>query len=273
MSSQPPSGPPRGPLPPRPGPPGPEKGPEPGGAPAGGPPRRLLTLVVGGAVVVLGLVVLLITLLRGGGEGGGPPKASASPTSTDTAAARELAKRAALTPGDWGPGFEKDDPYEIDPADEFALKADCEAYARTPRTGTLASVNRAARTSSRHLAVESAVWVFADQPTAEKFIADTRTDLHRCPTQTSGKGRWTGIHEGNPPQLTGFDDVVSEEGTVASHTDGTKAHDPYIILTGRAGETVLIAKVYATPDSATEIRKQAANGLQLMEQLRQGAGG
>ncbi|MER5180024.1 hypothetical protein ABT009_16895 [Streptomyces sp. NPDC002896] len=244
-------------------------------APSGGPSRLLLALVIGGAVVVLGIVVLLVALLRGGG-GGGSAGESVSPSPRDSAseaaAARNLADRVTLTTADWGPGFVRSDPYESTSLNELTVKDTCELADRKARPGTLAVLTRTSVNNDDGLTAVSETRAYADQPAAEKFVADTQDSLHRCSTQTYGKVRWEDVREAVAPDVNGFDELVSEESRQVTYDDGSKADLIYISVMGRTGDTVLNTWVAGPPDSESKLRKLVTDGLQLMRQRLTSAG-
>lgn len=214
-------------------------------------------------MVVLGLAVLLVALMRGGGGEGSSGNSSVAPSST--AEARGRAGRVALAPADWGPIFTPMDPYEITPLNETTVQENCELTHRAPRTGTLASLERNVHQADPILDATSEVRVFADTATAGRFVADAKDATHRCRSETKGKARWADVHEAPSPEVDGFDEMTAEESKMISYGDGTKANDLYLILTGRAGDTVLTTTVVGNVALATEIRKHGADGLQLMQ--------
>ncbi|MEU3301985.1 hypothetical protein ABZ729_19435 [Streptomyces sp. NPDC006678] len=266
MSSQPPTGPPSGPVPRPSGPaPGP---PPPGPGPSGGRSRRTLALIVGGAAAVLALVVVLVLSLGGDGDDGGG--GSGSPTPVDTKAAEAdahaVATRVALAPPDWGAGFTQHDPYEVDPAPESLVREDCEFASRPSRAGTLSSLQRNVYQTSSGIAGTSEVKVFVDEATAKRYLADARDNIHRCPEQHRAKERWNGVREATPPQVTGFDELVSEEGHQVVTANGGKVDDLYVIATGRDGKSVLSAYVVGSSKLDPQIHKYASDSLQKMQQ-------
>lgn len=218
-------------------------------------------LIIAGAAVVL--VLLLVVVLKGGSSGGG-----SSPSSGDTAAAAEQAHKTAsqivLSTQDWGPGFIPANPYEADPATESAIRDDCEVYEKAARAGTLAAIQRTSSNQQDGLDVFSQVGVYAADGTAKGFVADVRDVLHRCPNQHAGKARWDNVHEAVAPQLSGFDEIVSDEGRLATYDDGTAADEPYVLLTGRSGKVVLTAFVGGPRDKQAVARKKATDALTLM---------
>lgn len=264
MSSQPPTGPPAGPVPPPPPGPGPPAHTGPG-QPGRGRGRGI-ALVVGAAVVLLALAVGVVAVLRGSGGGGG---SAASPSPGDAraaAAAHAVAARAALAPADWGPGFGKADPYEIDPADEDVVLENCEYGGRTSRTGTLAAVQRVVLHSRSGLTGTSEVRVFTDEATAKRYLAEVPDQIRRCPNQHSGKALYSGVREAAPPDVPGLDEVVSEEGRQVVADDGAEVDYLYVVLTGRAGRIVLRTSALAGTEQETRIRTTATDALRKMRQ-------
>ncbi|WP_078067619.1 hypothetical protein, partial [Streptomyces jeddahensis] len=231
--------------------------------------RRLLALIVGGSVVVVGLVVLLVTLLRGGG-GGDSAGDTVSPSPGDSASlaveARDLADRVTLTPADWGSGFARSDPYEDTSLDEVMVQSTCKLAVQKPRPGTLAAMTRTSVHNEDGVTAVAETRAYADQPAAEKFVADTRDSLHRCSTQTYGKVRWEDVREAVAPDVEGFDELVSEESRQVTYKDGSKANLIYISVMGRTGHTVLNAWAAGPPETESRLRKLVTDGLQLMRQ-------
>ncbi|MFF7716924.1 hypothetical protein [Streptomyces sp. NPDC007988] len=271
MSSQPPSGPPSGPVPrpsgPAPGPPPPSGS----GAPRGGS-RRKRALIAGAAAAVLVLVVVLVVSLSGDGDGDGGRAVSPAPTDTKAAeaAAHAVATRVALAPPDWGPGFAQHKPYEVDPAPESLVRENCEFASRPSRIGTLASLQRNVTEASSGIAGTSEVKVFADEATAKQYLADARDNIHRCPDQFRGKERWNAVREASPPQLPGFDELVSEEGRQVVSANGAKVNDLYVIATGRDGRNILSAYVVGKADLNAQLQRYATDSLRKMhERLEQ----
>ncbi|MFE0095917.1 hypothetical protein [Streptomyces sp. NPDC059015] len=266
MSSQPPTGPPSGPVP-RPSGPAPGPPPPSGGGTHRGGPRRKWALIAGGAATATALVVVLVVSLGGDGDGGG---SAVSPTPTDTkaaeAAAHAVATRVALAPPDWGSGFTQHKPYEVDPAPESLVRENCEFASRPSRIGTLASLQRHVTEASSGIAGTSEVKVFIDEATAKQYLADARDNIHRCPDQFRGKERWNSVREASPPQLSGFDELVSEEGRQVVSAGGAKVNDRYVIATGRDGRNILSAYVVGKADLEAQIRRYAADSLLKMQQ-------
>ncbi|MFD8194899.1 hypothetical protein [Streptomyces wuyuanensis] len=268
MSSQPPTGPPSGPVPrpsgPAPGPPPPSGS----GAPRGGRPRKRTLIAAGAAAAVLALIVVLVVSLGGGDDDGGGSAASPAPTDTKAAeaAAHAVATRVALAPPDWGSGFTQHKPYEVDPAPESLVRENCEFASRPSRIGTLASLQRNVTETASGIAGTSEVKVFADEATAKQYLADARDNIHRCPDQFRGKERWNGVREATPPQLPGFDELVAEEGRQVVSANGAKVNDLYVIATGRDGRNILSAYVVGKADLDAQIQKYATDSLQKMRQ-------
>ncbi|MET8128922.1 hypothetical protein ABZV67_31495 [Streptomyces sp. NPDC005065] len=273
MTSQPPTGPPSGPLspppPPGPGPrPGPGPGPGPGDGSGRGPSgrrsrRNLVLIAVGAAVVVaLGLVVLLRAI--GGGNPAGGSSTPAGTGATTTPQAHRVVRTAALTPADWGPGFVKSTPYEQDPLAETVVQENCTLVAKPSRTGTLAAVGRRSRKAAPYENGLSQIRVYADTATAKKFLTDGKNAVGRCPNQQDGKARWKDIRETAPPDLPGFDDLVSEQGTLVTYNDGSAADIRYVLLTGRTGATVMTSYLSGPPEVEQQIHQGAEEALALM---------
>ncbi|WP_323188248.1 serine/threonine-protein kinase [Streptomyces sp. NBC_00249] len=238
----------------------------PGPEPARRRSRRNLVLAVTGAAVVL--VVGLVLLLRGG-VGGPSPSRSPSPSSsgaTSTVAeAHRIVSAVPLSPQDWGPGYARSDPYEWDPAPESGVRPNCEVYEKPARTGTLAAVARAVQDDKLGFSASSGAVVYVDESTARESVADDRDAIHRCTNQHQGKARWADVHEAIAPELSGFDEVFSEEGRLIAYDDGSKANIPYVILIGRTGKSAVSVYVGGPPEKQAETRKKATEVLLLMQ--------
>lgn len=227
---------------------------------------------------MLVLTVVLVMSLGGGGDEGGGGAVSPAPTGTqptgtqptDTKAAeaeaRAVATRVALTPPDWGPGFARHTPYEVDPAPESLVRENCEFASRPSRIGTLASLLRNVTETATGIAGTSEVKVFADDATAQRYLADARDNIHRCPEQFRGKERWNDVREASPPELPGFEELVAEEGRQVVTAKGAKVNDVYVIATGRDGRNVLSSYVVGKADLDAQIRKYATDTLRKMHQ-------
>ncbi|MBL1082259.1 serine/threonine protein kinase [Streptomyces actinomycinicus] len=252
-------------------PPGPAPGPPPASASPGPRPessswrsrRKLLPVIIAAAVVLalaLGLVVL-----RGGtrNPSGGTTSPSPRDSAAATAEAHRIASAVALSPEDWGPDFVRNDPYEEDPASEGAIRGNCELSQKPPRAGTLSAISRTVKDDQNGFSGISEVVVYADEDTARKSISDDRDTIHQCTIQHSGKIRWDDVHEAIAPKLSGFDEVVAEEGTLATYEDGSKANLPYTELTGRIGRTTLSAYLVGSTKKE-EVRKKSTDSLLLM---------
>lgn len=250
MSSQPPGGPPSGPLS-FPPPPGAAPGPPDAGKP--GPrwrSRRFLALAVAGVAVVTGLVVTLVLTL-----GGGPSRSPAE--------ARELVTNVAATATDWGPGF--DDLGDRYDTGELLAQKDCELTARGNRPGTLVGLQRVAKSDEGTLFAMSDARAFKNAATAEAYMKDIEDTLHRCPVQRTPKARYEDVREGAAPHVSGLDHVISEEGR-ATLEDGQNTNYSYVALTGRKGEVVLYAAVEGPPESKAELPRLAAEALERMNE-------
>ncbi|MER5682714.1 hypothetical protein [Streptomyces sp. NPDC002205] len=269
MTSQPPTGPPSGPLSPPPPPgPGPRPGPGPGDGSGRGPSgrrsrRNLVLIAVGAAVVVaLGLIVLLRAI--GGGNPAGGSSTPAGTGATTTPKAHRVVRTAALTPADWGPGFVKSTPYEQDPLAETVVQENCTLVAKPSRTGTPAAVGRRSQKAAPYENGLSQIRVYADTATAKKFLTDGKNAVGRCPNQQDGKARWKDIRETAPPDLPGFDDLVSEQGTLVTYNDGSAADIRYVLLTGRTGATVMTSYLSGPPEVEQQIHQGAEEALARM---------
>ncbi|MEV6951265.1 serine/threonine-protein kinase [Streptomyces sp. NPDC051183] len=225
--------------------------------------RRSVALVVTGVAVVL--AVGLALLMRGGG---GPSKGGDAPSSPDTtsavAEAHKIVSAVPLSPADWGAGYVRSDPYEYDPAPETTVGADCELFEKPARTGTLATVLRAVQHDEQTLSATSQAAVYVDDRTAHEFVADYKDAVHRCTAPRMGKARWADVHESIAPQLSGFDEVFSEDGKLTAYDDGTKANVSYVLLMGRTGHKAVSVYMGGPPEKLAEVRKKVAEVMALM---------
>ncbi|MEU9699666.1 hypothetical protein [Streptomyces sp. NPDC047981] len=232
-----------------------------------------------GVLVALGLAVALVAVLQGGDDGGGGSADASSPAASVTATglsagqaeAHAVATRVAMAPQDWGAGYAKSEDYEADPADESHVTSGCEWVTRASRAGTLASVYRGVYYESSGNSSSTEVRVFTDAATAESYMRDVEANTHRCPSQHSGKSRWTGIREATAPSVTGFDEVVAEEGTQSADSEGKKTDFRYVYFTGRVGNTVLITIALDEPANAAALNKRGKDTLQELQQRLEAA--
>ncbi|MFC8508941.1 hypothetical protein ACFU3J_11765 [Streptomyces sp. NPDC057411] len=244
--------------------------------------RRLLLLVAGGVLAAASLTVALVALLKGGDEKG--PSDTARPTGTSTASsepssapadstaararAHTLALRVVLAPEDWAPDHKRSDPYQQDPASEYEVSQDCKGFVQANRSGTLAAVSRSVTYPEANLTLTgtSDVRVFADVRTAEVYMADAQETTRRCPVQQSGKSRWSGVRQAGEPAVTGFDEVMAEEGTQSADADGKATDYPYVVYTGRSGDTVLSVFALESRARAKLLAPRATAALQKLQQ-------
>ncbi|MFF8608208.1 hypothetical protein ACF06X_19965 [Streptomyces sp. NPDC015346] len=196
-------------------------------------------------VVALGLAVALVALLRGGDDDGGAA-ATASPAVSGPAndepartEARALAAAVAMDAPDWGSGYKRSDPYEIDPAPEWDVRSTCELYDQSSRAGTLAAIRRWVTHPTTGLSGFTEVRVFRDAATAESYVNDVESGTRRCPEQRSGKVRFAGVRQATAPSVTGFDEIVAEDGRQVADSEGARTDYPYVVYTGRSGAITL----------------------------------
>ncbi|MGW6566850.1 hypothetical protein [Streptomyces sp. NPDC054975] len=222
-----------------------------------------------GVVVALGLAVALVAMLRDGGDDGGP-----SPTVTTSvndeaarARARTLASTVALDAPDWGPGYQRSSPYEMDPAPEFEVRSNCELHDQSGRAGTLAALRRWVRPPDTTPGSYTEVRVFADVATAQSYVNDVETGTRRCPEQVSGMVRYTGVRQATAPAVTGLDKVVAEDGRQATDAEGRTTDYPYVLYTGRSGSTALSVLAYDDADGdQAQLAERATSALQKLQQ-------
>ncbi|MFF4832168.1 hypothetical protein [Streptomyces sp. NPDC001315] len=227
-----------------------------------------MLLIIAGAGVV-GLVGTVVALVVGGGGGDGTVRSSPpdvnSASASAFAEARAMAGRLPLSPEDWGSGFTKDSTlYELTPVNETAVGSNCRLTGKVGRPGTLAALRRSVTNTDAGVIGNSEARVYMDAATAQRYVDDVADNIHRCPSQTEGKLRWSGVREATPPRLTGFDVLVSEEGRQVADTHGIKTDFPYVVLTGRLRNTVLSVYVNGQKGSEQQIRTYARGGLALM---------
>lgn len=222
------------------------------------------------AALGIGLVALL-----GGADDDSPttasptsPAASSPPadSSSSRARAHALAERVAMAPEDWGPGYTKGDPYERDPAGEYEVGQDCKGFEQAARSGTLASVSRTVNSTGSNLPSTTEVRVFADAETARAFVESSEDTTRRCPTQQSGELRWSSVRQAAAPDVTGLDQVMAEEGTQTADAAGTRTDYPYVLYTGRTGDTVVSVLAYETRADVAALGPQARDVLQKLQQ-------
>ncbi|QGZ51192.1 MULTISPECIES: hypothetical protein [Streptomyces] len=241
--------------------------------PPGGRRRRTLAVAGAGVVVALGLAVALVALLRGGDDDGGTA-ASASPavsvSANDEAArteARALAAAVAMDAPDWGPGYKRAEPYEIDPAPELDVRNTCELFDQGGRAGTLAALRRSVTHPTTGLSSYTEVRVFTDVATAESYVNDVESGTRRCPEQHSGKVRFAGVRQATAPSVAGFDKIVAEDGRQVADNDGAQTDYPYVVYTGRSGRTTLSVLDY--DDGGTVQARLAERATGVLKKLQQ----
>ncbi|WP_316751191.1 hypothetical protein [Streptomyces herbicida] len=248
MSAQPPSGPPPGPLHgvSKPGPPSPRR-PWWRGAPA----------LVAAVLAVVGIAMVFVIESRGGKGGTKQDLESA-------ASARDITRRVALAPTDWGSGFTRSEPYENEEKAEGVTDPDCN-YVTQPIENALAVLQRSVKKKDGTVYANSTVVVHRNASFARADVARLRSDVQRCPTEkeAASRARWENVHEVDIPELNGFDEVVAEEGHLVADENGRPADAYYTYLTGRKGRYMV--QTYVTRSgTSTQNRSDAANALSLM---------
>ncbi|MFI0215509.1 hypothetical protein [Streptomyces lydicus] len=254
MSTQPPTGPPSGP------PTGPLYGePAPGPPPHRRPWWRTPPAFIGAAAAVVALAVGLIFAFRGGS---GPTNVPAKvPTPNSSAEARDVAARVTLTPGDWGPDFAQDSPYEDDALTEDVADQNCNFVAQ-PMVDALAGLRRSVKKSDSTVFAFSYLFAYKRADFAHHDADHFRADLQRCQTQYQDKAKFEDVHEVKIPELTGFDEVVAEEGRLAVDDQGNKANTYYSYIIGRKGNFLMGSDV--TRSETGQNRDDAVKALKLM---------
>ncbi|MFJ3580785.1 hypothetical protein ACIPPS_00895 [Streptomyces sp. NPDC090127] len=233
-------------------------------------------------VVALGLAVALVALLRGGdGDGGGsassprvssPGVAAEVPDEAARAKAQTLAAGVAMDAPDWGPGYERAEQYQNDPAPELEVKSSCEIFDQTGRKGTLAAVRRSVRQPTTGLLHHTEVRVFADAATAESYMSDVESGTRRCQEQTSGKVRFADVRQAGAPDVAGYDAIVAEDGRQVTDENGAKSDYPYVLYTGRSGAATL--SVFAFGEAAAgqaPLTERATGALQKLQRRLEAA--
>ncbi|MGW5271604.1 hypothetical protein ACWEQP_03245 [Streptomyces sp. NPDC004044] len=94
--------------------------------------------------------------------------------------------------------------------------------------------------------------------------ANSRSDSGPVHPIGGGAARLPVIRETTPPDLPGFDDLVSEQGTLVTYSDGSAADIRYVLLTGRTGATVMTNCLSGPPEVEQRIHQGAEDALALM---------
>ncbi|MEU2495549.1 hypothetical protein [Streptomyces sp. NPDC007883] len=202
----------------------------------------------------MGLVLGSVLLLRDGD----------APQSRSETEARKLAAHLAPAAEHWGTDFVGVG--EADDSGEASFGEDCVAIPKSDRAGTLASVIRwAERKKPPALGTQSEARVYENAATAEAYIEDIEDGIHRCPTQQIDKARFEDIRETAALKLSGFDELVAEQGRWVLGEEGEKLNRVYVALTGRKNEIVLSTLVDGPPGTEEELHQIAAKTLQGMQ--------
>ncbi|MCX4513276.1 hypothetical protein OHA27_23750 [Streptomyces sp. NBC_01619] len=172
--------------------------------------------------------------------------------------------RVSATAKDWGAGFIEDDDPPSD-AGEVRVREDCSHYLKADRPGTLAVLVRFVARKEPAREAFSEVRLYDNVATAEKYMDDWEEAVHRCPTQTDGKERFEDIREAYSPQLSGFDEVLLEEGRRIAGDDGEKLDEVFVGMVGRRGEFIVQASVFGPAGHATELRTLVVGAMQRMQ--------
>ncbi|MFF9277583.1 hypothetical protein [Streptomyces griseosporeus] len=208
---------------------------------------------VAAVVAVAAAAAVAVVVLRGRGDDG--------LAGVDTPAeARKLAARVALTPSDWGVGFQPSTPYETGEEPPSVADAHC-TFVGSPDDDVLARLERDSERRSPGVIAQSAVTVYRNDGSAQADIARTRSDTQRCRTETDGKARWEDVHEVEMATPDGLDEVTAEEGRLVVSDTGESLDQPYTQITGRKDRIVLQAVVNGAP---AENRSAAVKALSEM---------
>ncbi|MFG3659615.1 hypothetical protein [Streptomyces sp. NPDC047706] len=210
----------------------------------------------GAAVAAIGAAVALVPVLAGPDQ---------EPERIRTAAeARDVAKRVALTPADWGSGYVRSDPYETDDVTHYVADDSCYIVAQRPAT-MLAGLQRSVQKSDQSVGATSGVIVHRDAASATTDIARMRADAARCPTEldSASKQKWENVRALDLPDLKGSDEVAGEEGHLVVDHTGLKADTYYTQLTARKGQVLMQATVVRTANQGHN-REDAVNALSVM---------
>ncbi|MFF4564946.1 hypothetical protein [Streptomyces sp. NPDC001435] len=210
-------------------------------------------------VAVLAVVgIAVVFAMSRGGEGGTKQDPSTA------ASAREITRRVALTPADWGSGFTRSDHYENEEKSEGVTDPDCN-YVTQPIVNALAALQRGVRKEDRTVYANSTVVVYRNASSAQADVARLRSDVQRCPMEkeAASKARWESVHQVDVPRPKGFDEVVGEEGHLVADENGRPADAYYTYLTGRKGR--YLVQTYVTRGGTpAQNRSDATNALSLM---------
>jgi hypothetical protein len=196
---------------------------------------------------------------------GGAAGTTAPQSSADGA---KVAAAVALSPAEWGKGFQKSDPYEDNSLDYYVTDASCKEvlgqapaslggsmirYVKVPAPGKPDMVNNLGSTS---------VSVFGSATDARKDYTDGKTSVGRCPSWSSddGSAKDTGDHVVAAPTLPLTDESYAVTGTV-TYKDDNGGSLPYYTLVARKGSVTLSASldgVQSTPLSELQAQVRIA---------------
>ncbi|MBL1087281.1 hypothetical protein JK359_35890 [Streptomyces actinomycinicus] len=208
------------------------------------------------AVVAAVLVTLVLT--RRGGEG--------TPAVDTPTKAREVARRVALTPVDWGPDYVRSSSqYEGEDKSVQFADDDCQLVTQEG-VNMLADLDRNVDKANKTVSATSKVVVYRDAGSAQADAARYRSDAKHCEKETkaNSKLRWEGIRQIDISTVKGFDGVVSaEEGHTVSGPTGEKLDSYYTSVIGRKGQ-FLLQTIVQRASSPGQNRQEALNALSLM---------
>ncbi|MCZ0988833.1 hypothetical protein [Streptomyces diastatochromogenes] len=215
-------------------------------------------MLIGAAAAVVAVAVAVGLAIVLGGRDQGHERVRT------VAQARDLAKRVALAPADWGSGYVRSDPYETDQVVQSVADASCTLSVQPP-ANELAALERNAQKSDRTVADTATVVVHRDTASAAADIARFRADTRRCRTEydSATKQKWEDVHAVDVPAVKGYDELSGEEGHQVADEAGQKVDIYYTQLTGRKGQVVVQATV-ARSGGRGQNREEAANALSLM---------
>ncbi|MFJ5926341.1 hypothetical protein ACIQF6_27420 [Kitasatospora sp. NPDC092948] len=194
-----------------------------------------------------------------GGKPSGKPtgKASDKPSSSAVAggdaAAQARTDKLALTPADWGAGFETRDDDDTS-LTNYTMDKSCLNKEDGTVKGLVANTGRyvrAQRPDGEELWGSSVAAQFTTADAAHQDMAESAANVRRCPNYKDEDGTETiSAHDIESPKVPGADEVYSEEGLAVYHNDDgtTTPERPYSAITARKGPVVVTVFVDLAPN-------------------------